>query len=256
MEVDMQSPASSLRPAYAPTKRARSPDETNSPSRPSVTAILSPLPLYFAHFSLLKKRLTLATDDEHHSTYPIYLRSSSSAGSSRQPSEDWVQQAGSLTIDSPLCTAATATPPFEDHSMTTDQAMQNPSSTAPLPTIYGRPQLPPLQTSFSRPSDVRPNYATVVQPSPQVAIAINAHHQHLAPSINVLPPTPDVNFPMVFSSATRSSTPMNDSPMSISNSPSSSSILSPSRKHRFAMGPRVDCEKCRQGVKGHYIHIG
>ncbi|KAJ3786181.1 hypothetical protein GGU10DRAFT_177624 [Lentinula aff. detonsa] len=237
MEVDMQSPPSSLRPAYAPTKRARSPDETNSPSRPS-------------------KRLTLATDEEHHPTYPIYLRSSSSAGSSRQPSEDWVQQAGSLTIDSPLYTAATATPPFEDHSMTTDQAMQNPSSTAPLPTIYGRPQLPPLQTSFSRPSDVRPNYATVVQPSPQVAIVINAHHQHLAPSINVLPPTPDVNFPMVFSSATRSSTPMNDSPMSISNSPSSSSILSPSRKHRFAMGPRVDCEKCRQGVKGHYIHIG
>ncbi|KAF8831366.1 hypothetical protein HHX47_DHR1000826 [Lentinula edodes] len=102
MEVDMQSPSSSLRPAYGSTKRARSPDETNSPSRPS-------------------KRLTLATEIEYNPSQPIYLRSSSSAGSSRQPSEDWVQQAGSLTIDSPLCTGASGGLPFEDYAMAADQ---------------------------------------------------------------------------------------------------------------------------------------
>ncbi|GAW02332.1 hypothetical protein LENED_003982 [Lentinula edodes] len=200
MEVDMQSPSSSLRPAYGSTKRARSPDETNSPSRPS-------------------KRLTLATEIEYNPSQPIYLRSSSSAGSSRQPSEDWVQQAGSLTIDSPLCTGASGGLPFEDYAMAADQPVQNPSTAVPLTATYGRPQLPPLQTSFSRPSD------------------------HLAPSINVLPPTPNVPFPMAFSLAARPSTPMNESPMSIPNSPSSATILSPSRKHRFAMGPRADCEK-------------
>ncbi|KAJ4488038.1 hypothetical protein J3R30DRAFT_3695694 [Lentinula aciculospora] len=237
MEVDMQSPSSSLRPTYGSMKRARSPDEPNSSSRPS-------------------KRLTLATDDEYH-PQPIYLKNSSSAGSSRQASEDWVQQAGSLTIDSPLCTRA---PPFDDYAMSTDQTTktikQNPSNTAPVPAMYGRPQLPPLQTSFSRPSDDHQNHAAAAHPLPQAATVNNPHHQHLAPSINVLPPTPDATFPLSFSSTTRPSTPKNDSPMSMSNSPSSATILSPSRKHRFAMGPRADCEKCRQGVKGHYIHIG
>ncbi|KAJ3935235.1 MAG: hypothetical protein NXY57DRAFT_990807 [Lentinula lateritia] len=237
MEVDMQSPSSSLRPAYGSSKRARSPDETNSPSRPS-------------------KRLTLATGIEYNPSQPIYLRSSSSAGSSRQPSEDWVQQAGSLTIDSPLCTKASESSPFEDYAMAADQPVQNPSTAVPLTATYGRPQLPPLQTSFSRPSDVRPDYATATQALPQRGTTNDSNCQHLAPSINVLPPTPNVSFPMAFSLAARPSTPMNESPMSIPNSPSSATILSPSRKHRFAMGPRADCEKCIRGVKGHYIHIG
>ena len=29
----------------------------------------------------------------------------------------------------------------------------------------------------------------------------------------------------------------------------------PSRKQRFTMGPRADCELCRNRVKGHYIHL-
>lgn len=27
------------------------------------------------------------------------------------------------------------------------------------------------------------------------------------------------------------------------------------RRQRFTMGPRADCEKCRMGVKGHWIHV-
>lgn len=115
----MQSPSSSLRPAYGSSKRARSPDETNSPSRPSVRLVLTFLRTV-THPSP-KKRLTLATGIEYNPSQPIYLRSSSSAGSSRQPSEDWVQQAGSLTIDSPLCTKASESSPFEDYAMAADQ---------------------------------------------------------------------------------------------------------------------------------------
>ncbi|KAH9930907.1 uncharacterized protein B0H18DRAFT_1116613 [Fomitopsis serialis] len=29
----------------------------------------------------------------------------------------------------------------------------------------------------------------------------------------------------------------------------------PSRRQRFTMGPRADCEKCRLGVKGHWMHF-
>ena len=45
------------------------------------------------------------------------------------------------------------------------------------------------------------------------------------------------------------------------NSPTSPmSISSPTptvsnRKQRFTMGPRSDCEKCRLGVKGHWMHV-
>ncbi|KAF9069833.1 hypothetical protein BDP27DRAFT_1324676, partial [Rhodocollybia butyracea] len=222
MEIDMQSP-SSLLPSYGhsnSTKRARSPDETNSPSRPS-------------------KRPTLAAVNVYPSSQTNHsFRNTSSAGSSRQPSEDWVQQAGSLTIDSPLFT----TPSIEDYAMATESGIvQNPSTTAS--DTSGRPQLPPLQTSFSRTPDAKPQFTT----APIL--------QHIAPSINVLPPTPEVTFPMGFSTVIRPSTPMTDSPMSISTSASSPNISSPSRKHRFAMGPRADCDKCKQGIKGHYLHL-
>src|SRR6266576_3242427 len=33
-----------------------------------------------------------------------------------------------------------------------------------------------------------------------------------------------------------------------------SAELRPSRKPRFTMGPRADCDLCRQGVKGHSAH--
>ncbi|KAE9400752.1 hypothetical protein BT96DRAFT_634670 [Gymnopus androsaceus JB14] len=221
MEVDVQPP--SLRPGYGhsnPAKRARSPDETNSPSRPA-------------------KRLTLST-----ASPPVFLRDSSSAGSSRQTSEDWVQQAGTLTIDSPLLTSA-QTPPFEDCIMVTDQS---PAPASQPVELYGRPQLAPLQTSFSRTVETHPI------PKPHIPLAATPSYQHLAPAINVLPPTPDVLFPLGFSNATRPSTP-SDSPMSISSSPSSANITSPSRKQRFTMGPRADCEKCRLGIKGHWVHL-
>lgn len=44
-------------------------------------------------------------------------------------------------------------------------------------------------------------------------------------------------------------------PMSIS--PESSFVQLPQsqRKLRFTMGPRSDCEKCRLGVKGHWMHL-
>lgn len=37
--------------------------------------------------------------------------------------------------------------------------------------------------------------------------------------------------------------------------PSSPCSSGPGRKQRFTMGPRVDCMKCRMGVKGHWVHL-
>ncbi len=38
-------------------------------------------------------------------------------------------------------------------------------------------------------------------------------------------------------------------------SPRIPSTPTSTRRQRFTMGPRADCEKCRMGVKGHWIHF-
>lgn len=76
-----------------------------------------------------------------------------------------------------------------------------------------------------------------------------------APTIRILPATPsesqNPHRQDIHSSGLSSdqSSPM--SPMSITpaNSPAAN------RKSRFTMGPRSDCEMCRQGVKGHWMHF-
>ncbi|KIK59829.1 hypothetical protein GYMLUDRAFT_245036 [Collybiopsis luxurians FD-317 M1] len=220
-----------MRPAHSSnsSKRARSPDETYSSSRPS-------------------KRISLATEAD----YALFcLRGSSSASSSRQNSEEWVQQAGNLTINSPLL-IGNGTRPFEDHVMVTE-SMQNQSNTAASPAPYGRPHLAPLQTSFPR-MQLAPKPAAQVFP-PHMVSTDSPLLRNSAPSIHVLPPTP-VSHPTGCSATTRPATPMNESPMSVSTSPLSANVLSPSRRNRgFAMGPRADCEKCRMGVKGHSVHL-
>lgn len=80
------------------------------------------------------------------------------------------------------------------------------------------------------------------------------------PTILLHPPTPvechsqdALNSPMAQPPLQYPASPMHISPVSSW----SASANSPSthRKQRFTMGPRVDCEKCRLGVKGHWMHF-
>lgn len=77
----------------------------------------------------------------------------------------------------------------------------------------------------------------------------------VGPSINVVPPTPmeqpaTQEYPhtrvafALSSSVSPQATPMLSSPK-----------LPTPKKQRFMMGPRADCEKCRLGVKGHFVHL-
>jgi len=79
---------------------------------------------------------------------------------------------------------------------------------------------------------------------------------------HVLPPTPappsgsyfDPELPCP---ATRTPSPVSGNKMmALSPSPSYANVVvfSPRRQQRFTMGPRADCEKCRLGVKGHWVH--
>lgn len=73
------------------------------------------------------------------------------------------------------------------------------------------------------------------------------------PSINIVPPSPmdqqsSLNYPQPDSSLAIN--PSMGPPMDIL--PKSTT---PRKQPRFTMGPRVGCEKCRLGVKGHFVHL-
>lgn len=80
--------------------------------------------------------------------------------------------------------------------------------------------------------------------------------QNQAPVIRILPATPSDSptahqHQIIHNQAPSPITQSSTSPMTISppNSPAAS------RKQRLTMGPRSDCEKCIQGVKGHWMHF-
>lgn len=79
-------------------KRSRSPDEAGGSERRTVRATDSNLQ---TDSLFIQKRPILSIDENVHLSSQAYSRNSSSA-SSRQNSEDWVKQAGGLTINSPL----------------------------------------------------------------------------------------------------------------------------------------------------------
>ncbi|KAF8162944.1 hypothetical protein B0H34DRAFT_693505 [Crassisporium funariophilum] len=239
-----------------PGKRARSPDSESlsgsNSDRPS-------------------KRLSLATGDVSIRRDYRHL-SSSSASSSRLPSEDWVQhtsedwvqQAGGLTIDSPTVCPPNASNPFAPEEKDVDMAIDDESNMIESPV---RRHPPPLQTSV---------YAYLTPQSQQHQQLPDSPRRHpyetryaertnppMPPAINVIPATPTVavsqhqhqhhgeeHYP-----STRPSTPDRLSPTPMVMSPSSSfSQMSTPTKKRVFLGPRAGCEKCRLGIKGHFIH--
>lgn len=115
---------SSLPPSYrsfrnlemSSGKRARSPEESGS-DRPSVRILIQCIRILAAYLFVpnVQKKPTLAITEIAGRVNDRHL-SVSSASSSRQPSEDWVQQTGGLTINSPLYAASEHDHSFVSHS--------------------------------------------------------------------------------------------------------------------------------------------
>ncbi|KAJ7172622.1 hypothetical protein C8R46DRAFT_1086633 [Mycena filopes] len=231
LEVEMHSPSFRTTRSVS-AKRARSPD---SPSeRPT-------------------KRLSLAIGHplSSENAFHHHFGARSSANTSRHSSEDWVQQAGGLSIDSPLFPSTTLTvsepPPVADEGMLVD-------ADEDLSALSRRPYLPPLRTQ----TDAFMQHGIHAQrqrPSDSSYHKETTTGSLFLPAINILPATPDLL------SRTRPSTPVqydrdNSSAMSISPTTSYAVLGSPaSKRQRFMMGPKLDCDKCRAGVKGHSVHF-
>ncbi|KIY50987.1 hypothetical protein FISHEDRAFT_57120 [Fistulina hepatica ATCC 64428] len=178
----------------------------------------------------------------------------SSSNSSRYPSEDWVRRADDLTLD---CSShpVNDTAPFGQQQSATANMMNVDEDALSAPT---RPYVPPILTVDTRSQTPAPvqsvsNFTHSVQ-----MFSVNTF---LAPPIvNVVPATPVAGHSIRVSD--RPATPVSqDSPTAMCISPGTShssspvSPMTPRKQQRLTMGPRSDCEKCRMGVRGHWLHF-
>ncbi|KAK2460592.1 hypothetical protein APHAL10511_007062 [Amanita phalloides] len=143
------------------------------------------------------------------------------------PSDDWVSQAGYLSIDSPIVIETTSDSE-QDAPMDDSQAIQPSLDPLHVSSINARElsQLPMLVTESQRQCKV--NKASPSPPSCSLCTECDSYSNTTGISV-----------------ASVSSAVQGDSQTSISRL---------SRKSRFAMGPRADCDLCRRGIKGHSAH--
>lgn len=186
------------------------------------------------------KRLLLATGDvdigyRHFSTSFI--------NGSRYPSEDWVQQAGGLTINGPIF------PLTANHS-----SLQVPDVEMSVDPDESGVLLP--RTSSNLPPPVVPQHQHTQLPN----ILDFRYSGKMQPVFDVVSPTPIFTVPLSKNESaeqhpsTQPSTPIDSSPNAMVLSSPVTSFSPPSIKRRVFFGPRIGCEKCRLGVKGHFIH--
>ncbi|KAF8582079.1 hypothetical protein K439DRAFT_1635630, partial [Ramaria rubella] len=190
----------------------------------------------------------------------------------RRTSEDWVAKTSGLKLNSPLCGfgqgRTVPLPRSENAGMDPISPMNSVNQTHET-MMTDEPSLPNIVGHWSSLST--PNHCTVAPyrnwdisdtpHSPFLTSLPSTEHPPVPPTtlphhsdirIHIQPATPS-NHQRRSSAAPRHSQP---SPMSIS--PANCAIWSPNspaRKPRVTMGPRPDCEKCRMGVKGHWMHI-
>lgn len=192
------------------------------------------------------KRLSLATGDvsighRHFNTNFV--------NGSRHPSEDWVRQAEGLTVNSLIFPPTTHHFPVQDVEMSME-----PDESA----------VQPLQTcSYPLPTPVPQHQHTVVESQLPNTQCERRYSERIQPVFNAAIPTPNLftvpnkNQSEEQTPSTRPSTPPDSSPTTmVLSSPTTSFSQIPSSpiKRRVFFGPRTGCEKCKLGVKGHFIH--
>ncbi|KAI0086607.1 hypothetical protein BDY19DRAFT_995626 [Irpex rosettiformis] len=168
----------------------------------------------------------------------------------RQPSEDWVSRTKGLRIDrdhvSPVIEEefGLAAVSGRQESCSDDMTMDD----------------EPMSGSWS-PSGSTPPVRVLSQPSP-IRPQPNLNNQDInkpRPSHITIPPMsgfPEQSFSAPYNSDPAPLTPTTPPHSMMAIHPENIALpLSPSKKLRFTMGPRLDCEKCRLRVPGHYSHF-
>ncbi|OSC97623.1 hypothetical protein PYCCODRAFT_1471672 [Trametes coccinea BRFM310] len=282
MEVDMQPIA--LRATRSATKRARSPSSPTQYDRPSKRMVSSghdtSVPIAFPPFQ------TSAATNSLSNTAVARLRNAS---------QDWVSQTQSMRLESPASEQSGFSTPITDEGgdVRIDEVMaddpmpadENSMSVSPPrhSHLSGRGGSPP-SPQYLHPPDLAytsPKATMTPQPYTRAQVQNTSRLQIPAIQIQAATPSPVQMFPRapldspslsssVSVSSSSSAPAFNFEDMSMA-SPSSTasralelsaqqqqqapSTAAAAKRQRFTMGPRADCELCRQRVKGHYMHF-
>ncbi|TFK27401.1 hypothetical protein FA15DRAFT_685924 [Coprinopsis marcescibilis] len=217
-------------------KRARSPEVDNfyAAERPSKRLLVAT--------SGLRLVASDRAEDSPCSSHGVPSRTTS-----RFPSEDWVKQAGGLSIESPMfhgSRSANSSSENVAHTADVDMVMdlEECEGTSANATASSSRNLPPTL------------------PHRDSSSSLKSHLSRVYPQINVVPATPVLalqttsgNQPSTNQAQSAQMSPMNLSPVqSFSNYGANPQTQT---RRRVTMGPRADCEKCRLGVKGHWMHF-
>ncbi|OCH95196.1 hypothetical protein OBBRIDRAFT_831047 [Obba rivulosa] len=240
MEVEMHSP-SDASGSTKNLKRARSPPSPTPADRPSKRqtyaseGVTSPVPRHAYSPAPALAPLIMPPMPASDPVYSAYA------------SEDWVAQTRGLRIDSPHLVqgpqvgfvrvpgenrdSATLQAHIDVHMMDSDVTM----GSASPPRRFAEPSTLGFQSN-NRPIDSLPVQhgarATSHLLHPNQQQQQQQQQQLQIPAIQVHAATPS---------------PIHRDP--------SASLPAAARRQRLTMGPRADCEKCRMGVKGHYVHV-
>ncbi|PFH52418.1 hypothetical protein AMATHDRAFT_84518 [Amanita thiersii Skay4041] len=243
MEIDLQS--SSHQPTSNAVKRARSPDPTSPALRPLKRPVLG-----------LNAPSSLSSFGYHHTNLV-----SVEVGSSQ--SEDWVSQARSLSIESPSPADGLST---VGEGVERDTDMEQDEKLESLPTT------PPslcesdisIPQSYIPDADYRRLGYRKASSAPPLDSTPSVSQSHLLlESTDVKgrsSASPGPSTLMTTRCGPDQGEMEGDSSMCMVVSPTTPSFVIPVPsqvdipKPRFSMGPRGDCELCRQGVKGHSVH--
>jgi hypothetical protein len=126
-----------------------------------------------------------------------------------------------------------------------------PSNEVPPSLDQGQNQAPIPSITVN--SSVYTHFVTPEEHNPQRSLL--GHSPIMGPSIDIVPPTPMEHQTSQDYEQTNSSVALNSStssPVLVAPPPRSNTSR---RQPRFTMGPRADCEKCRLGIKGHFVHL-
>ncbi|OJT04098.1 hypothetical protein TRAPUB_5250 [Trametes pubescens] len=218
MEVDMT--PIPVRVTRSATKRARSPSSPGQYDRPS-------------------KRVASTHDASVPIAFPPFQTSPASHGLPHSPTarlrntpQDWVSQTQSMRLESPASEQSGFSTPMteEGGDVRVDEVMTD------EPMNPNRLQIPAIQIQAATPSPVQ-MYTQPPLDSPSLSSTSSG-------------PT------FAFEDASMCSPSSTSSPHADFNAQSQQTPTSATTKRqRFTMGPRADCEQCRMRVKGHYMHF-
>lgn len=254
MEADLHStPFGAMRYSGLSSKRPRSPDvgSNSSLDRP----FKRPLLIVASEIGNMPSTIM---------SHGCYFAGGKSGNNSRYPSEDWVRQTDQLSIESPVIPG---TNPFLQSEgklplQDSDDVNMDSEEERIAANHVQRLDIVSAQTSSSTPTHA------LMSPHPSEGPSNQSPSEQLIPTtmlltrptVNVLPPTPTPLSRPYFDPEspyppTRPSSPVsNNSMMALSPSPLYVNLAASRRQQRFTMGPRADCEKCRLGIKGHWVH--